>query len=194
MRSRLASAKTQPAGHDGVAVVSIYQKTGALQYGCDCLGPISDGECSRCGESRSYPREGCHYVPFHFWPLGDAYRAAWTGQSLGFNDRLPAPLRAIWWLLLEHDAGLRPVALPELHLASDVSDTERRAAEFFAVKCRLEVSEGYDRPIPFPVRLVAERLRVSRDDAHRAIKALRDHGTIIVTGRADRTYLYRPVP
>jgi hypothetical protein len=178
-------------GHQGVALVGWWRD--GFQYGCDCLGWMPGVICPKCGD----PREHCHCSPWlrlpcYFRPLGDAHHAIWTGRELGFEDRLPGALRAIWWLLLEHDAGLRSVTLPDLRVSPDANDTERRAAEFFAVKHGLEASAGYDRPIPFPVRLVEDRLRVTRDEAHQAIKALREHGTIAQDGRHGQTFLYRP--
>jgi hypothetical protein len=180
--------------HDGGALVGRWRE-GSLQYACNCLGWMPGQLCPECCHERRYCQ--CHwrnFQPFYYRPLGDAYYAIKTGVEVGFNDRLPSVgLRAMWWLLLEHAAGLRPVAMPRLDLAADASKLERRAAEFFGLKHGLEASEGYGAEgIRFPVRLVADWLGVDKDRAHEAIKALRDHGTIRVVGKSRRAFLYVP--
>jgi hypothetical protein len=152
--------------------------------------------CSRCGESMLWSRDGCHDVPLHFWPLGDAYNAIWTGRKLGFKDRLPKGLRFAWWLLLEHGAGVRePVAL-DLPVAEDATDLEREAVKLAALMFGLERAEGIESPMPFSVTLVADRLRVVRPRAGETIKALRKAGSIVrdgsSPGQGRRTFLYRP--
>jgi hypothetical protein len=106
-----------------------------------------------------------------------------------------------WWLLVECDAGIRKPALVELPLAAHVSDLEFRTAELAALMFGLHRSEGIEEParsspMPFSVTLVTDRLRVSRGAAGRAIKALRQAGTIVhvdsIPGRPRLTPRYRP--
>jgi hypothetical protein len=185
-------------GHDGIAMVLPWRDSDTLQYACDCLGSLRELLCPRCYGHRLQHdySHWCHKPPLWFWPLGDAYHAIWTGRVLGFRDRLPRGLRFAWWLLLEHDAGLREPVPVELPVRDEANELERRTAELAALMFGLHRREGLTEPIPFSVTLVADRLRVTRPRACEAIKALRQAGTIIrdgaIRGQGRPTFLYRP--
>jgi hypothetical protein len=186
-------------GHDGYEAGVGWFK-GGPQYACNCLGwrPDPDLICDH-----GYQPNAC---PFHrdrapAWhrPLGDAYHAIWTGRELGFDDKLSRPMRAVWWLLLEHAAGIRePVGL-ELPVPADATDLEREAADFAALWFGLQLADGKGLPTALSVTLLADRLRVPRPRAGEALAALRRYGTIKLAGetpprgpRRHGTFLYVP--
>lgn len=103
--------------------------------------------------------------------MAELYATVTAGRIVKFGKK-DRPTVARWLLRMWHEAGVAPVTVPELDLPADLTPTERRYAEGFALLRALRRHHGDFDYVPFTHGFAAAWCGMSPKSAQRAARKL----------------------